>query len=145
MKRHSSSIAVAIVLALLTATSYLAWLGWDQQKDVDAAGNASGPYESWQVLGLAVTVGLLAGGAGWVGRSWSASAVIPTVLTVCFAIDAMTDPDADGLWAVGAVLVAIGSLTAITIVAQVAHAVHAQVNPRRPDGGAAQAGVAPAP
>ena len=71
--------------------------------------------------------------------------LIPVVLTGCFAFDAATDTDTDGLWVVGAALVALGSLTAITIVAQVARAVRQQLDARRPDGGAHRAGVAPAP
>jgi len=145
MKRSASGLIVAFVLAALTAISYLGWLGWDQEKVVDATGHASGPYESWQVLGLAVTLGLLAGAAGWIGRPLVASVIVPVVLTACFAVDAIGDPESDGLWVVGAALVAVGSATAIAIVAQVAHVVRGQLEPRQPRGGAQAAGPAPAP
>jgi hypothetical protein len=40
------------------------------------------------------------------GGAW----VVPATLTIMFATDAATAPDRDGLWAIGTVLVAVGSL-----------------------------------
>jgi hypothetical protein len=107
-------------LAAATAATYGAFLGWDQDKDLDpATGQLSGPYQAWQVVGCGVVLATLAFAAGWRGRMWLASIAVPAVLTACFAVDAATDADADGLWPVGAALVAIGSFAGTLGVAAV--------------------------
>lgn len=35
---------------------WAAWLGWDQQYDVQPDGTMTGPYEAWQVIGLVLTL-----------------------------------------------------------------------------------------
>lgn len=45
------------VVAVLGAASWFAWLGWDQQWQVDpVTGMESGPYEEWQVVGCGVSL-----------------------------------------------------------------------------------------
>jgi hypothetical protein len=56
----SRELVVVAVLAAFTVASYLAWLGWDQKKTcVPGTFDSEGPYESWQVIGLAATLELL--------------------------------------------------------------------------------------
>ncbi|GIG87262.1 hypothetical protein [Plantactinospora endophytica] len=98
-------------LAAGTALAYWAFLGWDQQKETDpVTGAQTGPYSAWQVVGLVVVLALLVFETGRRGRPWLAGTVVPAVLTVAFSVDAATDPDSDGLWVIGAALVALGSV-----------------------------------
>jgi hypothetical protein len=59
-----SASRIAGTLATLTATNYLAWLGWDQRSDVGPGGAVSDQYEPWQIVGLAVGLAILAAVAG---------------------------------------------------------------------------------
>lgn len=96
----------SLVVALITALIYVAWLGWDQDYDVDpVSGALSGPYQPWQVIGLVLCLGAVAFAAGWTGRRWACLLAMPVAFTVCFVVDAATDPGQDGLWIVGAGLV----------------------------------------
>jgi peptidoglycan/LPS O-acetylase OafA/YrhL len=109
-----------VALAGITGVAYWAFLGWDQHKDTDpVTGSQTGPYQAWQVIGLGVVLALLVFEAGRRGRPWLASPVVSAVLTVSFAVDAATDADGDGLWPIGAALVAIGSLLGTALVAGV--------------------------
>ncbi|WNB86533.1 hypothetical protein [Cellulomonas sp. ATA003] len=98
----------AVALAALAAGCWFAWLGWDDTYQVDpATGVASGPYETWQVVGAVVTLAVVAGvGARWAGAR-------PTVVgvtagfTVAWSVTAASADDT-GLWLVGALLVLVG-------------------------------------
>lgn len=45
----ASAAGTAGLLAVATLANYLAWLGWDRQKDVLPDGSTTGPYQPWQV------------------------------------------------------------------------------------------------
>nr|MDT0662288.1 hypothetical protein [Micromonospora sp. DSM 115978] len=103
--------------AAATVAAYLVFLGWHQEKELDpATGRESGPYQPWQVIALVLVLGLLAFAAGRAGRHWLVAPVIAVALTGCFALNAATEPDSDGLWVIGAFLVAVGSLTGAMLV-----------------------------
>ena len=125
-----------VLLTLATALAYLAWLGWDQHKDIGPDGE-TGPYQAWQVIGLVLTIGIIAAYAGWRGHPVEAIVVITLVLTIVWSIDAATDPEDDGLWPVGAFLLFIGSLVGVSVVALVADLVG---RPTPPPPGPAPAG-----
>jgi hypothetical protein len=120
-----SRLGFAVLLVTLTAGNYLVWLGWDQRYDVDAEGVVTGPYEPWQVIGLAVVLGGLAAFAGGRRQPEVAVAAIPVVITVCFAVDAATQTDTHGasLWPIGVGLVAVGSLAGTAAVANLVAAI----------------------
>lgn len=126
MDRTRHRIAAAALLAGVVA-GYLAFLGWDQHRDVDEAGTESGPYQAWQVVGYGAVLAGLAFAAGRRGHPWVATVVIPVAVTGCFAVDAATDADADGLWVIGAALLAIGAAAGTAAVA----AIGAFLRPRR--------------
>ncbi|SDO51939.1 hypothetical protein SAMN05660199_02056 [Klenkia soli] len=108
MRRLPTAVAAAL-LAVLTAAFHLAVLGWDTGYDVDATtGQVSGPYAVWQVVLVGVLLLLLGLAASWRGPAWLV-AVVPVVFTVAWSVSAATAPDGDGLWPVGAVLVAVGT------------------------------------
>ena len=109
-RKPDSAVLWAILVAVGTAVVYGALFAWDQHKDLDPETmSVSGPYEAWQVILAVLLLGLLALVAGRRGRPWVATVALPVVFTLCFAVDAATDPDADGLWIIGAFLVAIGT------------------------------------
>ncbi|MFC6016860.1 hypothetical protein ACFP2T_11660 [Plantactinospora solaniradicis] len=108
----------AVALAGVTVLAYWAFLGWDQHKDTDPlTGSQTGPYQAWQVVGLGLVLAVLVFEAARRGRPWLAVLVVSVVLTVSFTVDAATDADGDGLWPIGAALVAVGSLFGTGLVA----------------------------
>lgn len=119
MGRAVNRPAAAGLLAAGVLAGYLLFLAWDQRKDVDAFGRETGPYQAWQVVGYGAVLAALAFTAGRLGRPWLATVVIPAVLTGCFAVDAATDADGDGLWPIGAALLAVGSAAGTAVVAAI--------------------------
>jgi hypothetical protein len=132
MRRFAAAALLGMTLAVLTTVTYLAFLAWDQHKDIDPFGNVTGPYQAWQIVGVVLALGAVAGMAGWHDQAGTAIAVIPTVFTTCWIIDAVTDEWNDGLWPIGAGLVAIGSFLGIGGAALVAMACRAHFERRAP-------------
>ncbi|MCC2307988.1 hypothetical protein [Cellulomonas chengniuliangii] len=117
---RGSTLVWVVGLAAVTLIAYLALLGWDQSKTLDpVTQNETGPYEAWQVIALVVVLGAAAFLAGRAGRLVPALVTIPVVLTLAFAVDAATDKNADGLWPIGAALVALGSAVGVALVAAI--------------------------
>ncbi len=117
---RGSTLVWVAGLAAVTLIAYLALLGWDQSKTLDpVTQNETGPYEAWQVIALVVVLGAAAFLAGRAGRLAPALVTIPVVLTLAFAVDAATDKNADGLWPIGAALVALGSAMGVALVAAI--------------------------
>ncbi|MFB9464593.1 hypothetical protein [Streptomyces cinereospinus] len=100
--------------AVLAVALWAAWLGWDQQRDVRADGTTTGPYEAWQVAGLALT--LLAPVCWAAARPRLAGGVwgVPAGLTAAAWYD--WSDDASGLFALGVAMVLVGSLAATAAV-----------------------------
>lgn len=108
---------MAFVLIMGTAIAYAALLGWDTTYDVDpVTQEVSGPYAAWQVLLLAAVVVGLTVWASWSGYFPVALWAIPLALVVAFIVVALRTEDQTGLFMVGALLMAIGSLAAVAIV-----------------------------
>lgn len=128
---HKATLPLALLLATGAAAAHAAWLGWDQEYQRDpVTGASSGPYETWQVLGCAITVAALALGAGLLRRPGVAVGVVPAVFTTAWSLDAAPRDDS-GLWAVGAMLVLLGSLAAVAAVAYLASALPSWWDRRR--------------
>ncbi|MFF3886110.1 hypothetical protein [Streptomyces sp. NPDC001914] len=106
-KRISQAPAV-LVLAGLTAAAWAGWLGWDQQRDVQADGSTTGPYEAWQVIGLGLTLLALVYWAA--SRAYVSAAVVGTTAGLAVAAYLDWSDDSSGLFVIGVGLVAIGSL-----------------------------------
>ena len=113
-----TAVRLALV-AVLSAACWLAWTGWDTQRDVDpVTGATSGPYEAWQVLGCVVSlaaVTVLAVRALGTGRAVVTVAAAFTLAWVATSAAA----DESGLWLVGAVLVLLGTAAGAGVVALV--------------------------
>jgi hypothetical protein len=102
-RRIGASVRIGAVLAAASLANYLAWLGWDQERDVEPDGSLSGPYQPWQVAGLVIVLGILAALAGRRGHPKIGTLSIAGVMWLAWSIDAATSDDS-GLWAVGAVM-----------------------------------------
>lgn len=126
--RARRPVLAAALIGAATLVNYLAWLGWDQHKDLHPDGTETGPYQAWQVAGLVLVLGALTAAAAWRGYPTPAAVAVTAVMMVAFAIDAATDssPDAS-LWPVGAVLLGVGTLLGTGTVA----AITARIRRRR--------------
>lgn len=130
-------VRACVSVGVLSLVVYLAWLGWDTDRTYGPDGK-TGPYEAWQVVGAALSVGAVVAWAGWRGQPGWAAVVALVVVVVTWSVIAATDPNTDGanLWPVGAALLApvVGAGTAL--VAFVADGVsRRQPTRRRPRGG----------
>lgn len=115
---------VALVAAVLTVAAWLAWLGWDQQRNPDG----SGPYEAWQVVGLALTLSAVAAASSWRSADIAQSMVIvlmmAAALTVPWSIDFATEETLDAsFWPLGAIFLFGGSTLGLWVVAALTRAV----------------------
>ncbi|WP_328770420.1 hypothetical protein [Streptomyces sp. NBC_00286] len=100
---------------------WAAWLGWDQQYDVQPDGTMTGPYEAWQVIGLVLT--LLVPVYWAASRRYFVGAVLgPTAGLTTAAFYDWSD-DTSGLFAVGVGLIMMGTLAATAVVSAVTAAI----------------------
>ena len=107
----------ALVVAGVAMAAWAAWLGWDQGYDVRGDGAVSGPYQAWQVAGLAGT--LLAAVCAAAARGHSAAAVGGTTVGLTLAAYADWSDDASGLFIVGVGLVMVGGFVGSAVVSAV--------------------------
>jgi hypothetical protein len=122
---RKAGLLSAALATIATIAAYLIWLGWHATKDVAPSGSQAGPYEHWQVAGLAVTLAVLTVGIGLSGHRW-ASLAIPATLTMIWSWDAATIPHSGpNFWPIGAFLIAIGSTATMPTAAFVAAALAA--------------------
>ena len=102
------------IAALTTATWWT--LGRDTTREVDAAtGDITGPYEAPQVIACVVVLVALVVIAALVLPAWLAVLAVSLPFTGAWTLQASSTDDS-GLWAVGAVLVLVGTLVGGTIV-----------------------------
>lgn len=109
-------LIAGLLVAAASAGAWLAWMGWDDEYQVDAAGNASGPYEVWQVVGCALTLIVLAVLAAWLWRPWAVVVIAPIAFTLAWSVTAARSDDS-GLWAVGAIMVLVGTVVGAIVCA----------------------------
>ncbi|MFI6423431.1 hypothetical protein [Promicromonospora sp. NPDC050880] len=117
--RNPSFIALAtFTLVVLSVTTWWA-LGQDTTQDVDpVTGAVTGPYGTVQVVACVVAlVGLVVIGSLLV-PAWLAVLGVALPFTTAWTIQAAASDDS-GLWAVGAILVLVGTLGGGTIVAAI--------------------------
>ena len=104
-----------ILCAAVSALLWMTWLGWDTQYSTDpVTGDSSGPYDAWQVLGLAVCA---AAQVVWFRRhlpSWAICASVSAGITGAAAFSFAQDES--GLAAVGLGMMFLGSLAGTALV-----------------------------
>ncbi|MFI6262633.1 hypothetical protein [Micromonospora sp. NPDC051006] len=113
-------VAGTLLVAALSAASWYAWLGWNDSYRLDpATGSVSGPYQSRQVVGAALTLLVVLVAALLAGvRPVPAG----TALTVSFtAAWASTWATRSGLLAIGVVLSLVGLALGSAVVSGVVH------------------------
>ncbi|WP_033337623.1 hypothetical protein [Catenuloplanes japonicus] len=116
---NAKTIGGAVAVAVLTVVAWFGWLGWDTEKDVDAAGNITGPYHAWQVVGCGVTLLAILVAAILLRVNAAVTAVVLTLaFTIVWTWDAARHDDS-GLFAVGALLVFVGLAASSAIAAAV--------------------------
>jgi hypothetical protein len=112
-----SQVLGGTAVAALSAGSWLAWMGWDHEYQIDPQTRvASGPYEAWQVVGCGGSLLVLLVAALLVRVRWF---VASPAMTVAFtaawtATQALTDET--GMYGVGMVLLLLGLTAATTAV-----------------------------
>ncbi|MEV7179804.1 hypothetical protein [Kitasatospora sp. NPDC093679] len=115
MRRPLPGLVPPLLLLISAVAAWAVWLGWDQHHDVHPDGSVSGPYEAWQVIGLAVTLLVPVGWAA--ARHRVAGAVVGTTAGLTAAAFVDWSDDASGLFLVGVGTVMVGSLVATSVVA----------------------------
>jgi hypothetical protein len=113
-----------LAVAVLTAASWWGLLGWDTEKTLvpGSSSDYEGPYEVWQLAVLVLLLLAIAVGAILLGVRPAPTAIALTLsLTANFFITGLTDPDGDGLFAVGALFVFLGTAAASTLVVLVTY------------------------
>ncbi|MFF8534194.1 hypothetical protein ACN6K9_003211 [Streptomyces sp. SAS_267] len=121
-RKPVSQLVSILLLAGVSLAVWAAWLGWDQHRDVQPDGSTTGPYEAWQVIGLALI--LLAPVYWAASRRYTPGAVLGTTAGLTVAAYYDWSDDSSGLYMVGVVLVMLGSLVVTTAVSAIASARH---------------------
>ncbi|MFC6695104.1 hypothetical protein [Nocardioides daphniae] len=129
--RATAVLLAAVVLALVAAATWFAWLGWDDEYHV-VDGEQQGPYRAWQVVGAGLTLVVATALAQLRARTGWAVMVLPAAATLGFAVPwsvhaAATDDS--GLFLVGAVLLVIGAGVGLSLVAMVTYFLQRAVHP----------------
>lgn len=120
--RTAIQLAAGLVAAVATVAAYLAWLGWHAEYYTEPGTTTEqGPYRPWQVIGLALTLGMVAAVGGW-RRCAVATALASTcAVTLMFSIDAATkETDDASLWPIGASYLGVGAAVGLGVVAAIA-------------------------
>ncbi|MFF9474541.1 hypothetical protein ACF1E9_18205 [Streptomyces roseolus] len=129
LRRTRSFSPAGAVTALLAMASWAAWLGWDQRRDVHPDGSETGPYETWQVVGLALT--LLVPVVWAAVRGHRRDGALGTSAGLALAAFLDWSDDASGLYLVGTVMVGGGCLAATLLVQALVGAWSGRQAPRR--------------
>ncbi len=95
-----------------------ALFAWDHEREY-GGGETSGPYSIWQGLLMAAVVIALTAGATRRRMPLRATMIIPAVLAYWFAWD-WSKTDDSGLYALGVLMLAIGSFLGVGFVALLA-------------------------
>jgi hypothetical protein len=121
-RRPLTELVGAFAVAAATAATWWAWLGWDDEYQTDpVTGQATGPYEAWQVAGCVLCLLAIAVVGALTLRPWLAPAVLTVTFTGVWSWHAGAT-DSSGLWLVGAVLVFGGLAWGSTLVSTAAWA-----------------------
>ncbi|MFD6874072.1 MULTISPECIES: hypothetical protein [unclassified Streptomyces] len=108
LQKPVRELFVTLLLVVVAAALWAAWLGWDQERDVHPDGSTTGPYEAWQVIGLVLT--LLVPVYWAASRQYVTAAVLGTSLGLAAAACYDWSDDGSGLFVIGVGMVLIGSL-----------------------------------
>lgn len=117
--RVASRLVGIVVLALLAASCWWGWMAWDRSYQVDpATGDASGPYEAWQVIGCVLSLVTVCVFATTRLPVWLVVPMMTVAFTGAWSWTAVGVDDS-GLWLVGAVYVFVGMFVGTAMVSGV--------------------------
>jgi hypothetical protein len=117
-------------VAGVTVLIWWLWLGRDTGYQTDpVTGVTSGPYEAWQVAGCVLCLTALAVLGALFLSPWLVTAAITLAFTVAWGSVAAAD-DPTGMWAVGAMMVLVGTAAGSALLSFTAH--HLRRRPHRP-------------
>ena len=127
-RRPGFTFAVGSVAGALT---WGAWLGWDRTPSYDVVtGTVQTPYVTLQVLGCAITVGVVTAilAARW--HPVAAAVGVSVGFWLVWTVDAASQDDS-GLFAVGAMMMAVGLPAATAVAAGIGAGVRLAIDARR--------------
>ncbi len=113
------------------ALIWLAWLGWDRAASYDVVtGTVQTPYVTLQVLGCALTVGTITAvlAARW--HPAAAAAGVSAGFWLVWTVNAASQ-DGSGLFAIGAMMLAVGLAAGTTVAAAIGAGVRTAIDARR--------------
>lgn len=130
MSARLKSPATVVALVLLTAACWWAWLAWDETYQVDpVTGNASGPYEAWQVIGCVLSLVAVGSVAALLLPAWVVVGTMTVAFTAAWTATAQSQ-DETGLFMVGAMLVFVGMACASGVLVALVQAIAHRRRPR---------------
>ena len=113
-----------LIVAALSAGSWSAWMGWDHDYRIDPrTQNLSGPYETWQVIGCAVSLLVLLVAVLLLGVRWFVAAPVMTVAFTAAWTATAAATDDSGLYGVGMIALLCGLAVGTTVVSMTVSAV----------------------
>ncbi|MGW2094404.1 hypothetical protein [Promicromonospora sukumoe] len=122
-RKKTSPTLTTLTVVVLTVVAWWIFLGRDVVQDIDpATGNVTGPYEAPQVIACVLVLIALVVVGTLATRAWVAVLAVALPFTVAWTILAQATDDS-GLWAVGALLVLLGTLAGGALVAAITRAV----------------------
>ena len=122
---------LVILVALLSSALWFGWFSWDTEYHYNAAtGETGGPYQLWQGVGAFFYGLVVVALAHRLLHFVVALLVLPASFTLAW-ISTASSMDTSGLWAVGAVLVAVGTTVGSAVLLGLAAAVETLGRRRR--------------
>lgn len=122
-RKKTSPTLTTLTVVVLTVVAWWIFLGRDVVQDIDpATGNVTGPYEAPQVIACVLVLIALVVVGTLATRAWVAVLAVALPFTAAWTILAQATDDS-GLWAVGALLVLLGTLAGGAVVAVITRAV----------------------
>ncbi len=113
-------LSVVLGSGAFTVVAYLVWLAWDQERtQIPGTSDWEGPYQPWQVVGLAVSLAGLVSLLTWRHTGWGAisAGTVVTALTFVWSVDAAgQETIGANLWPVGAMFIFVGSAAGLSLV-----------------------------
>jgi len=102
-------VAGGLTVAVLSAGSWWAWMGWDHEYLIDPlTQTASGPYETWQVVGCAGSLLVVLVAALLLGVRWFVASPVMTVAFTAAWTATAAAADDTGMYGVGTIALLVG-------------------------------------
>ncbi|MFI2485823.1 hypothetical protein ACH47X_02880 [Promicromonospora kroppenstedtii] len=122
-RKKPSPTLTTLTVVVLTVVAWWIFLGRDVVREVDpATGNVTGPYDAPQVIACVLVLAALVVVGTLSAPAWAAVLAVAVPFTAAWTIQAQATDDS-GLWAVGALLVLLGTLAGGALIAVVTRVV----------------------